>query len=275
MAQFDSTFAPYHPFGSRELHLESPSMHGTDVAVLQAVYDVMVRSMNPPLGPMGSRIAIDGYFGPQTRQAVLNIQSYFGIETDGIVGPNTFFLFGQGIGPHTTYGGPIYGSQTLVEGDSGGDVTILQNRLNCFRYAKIIGKPAMGQFNHDTARAVGAFKHDAEAHGDTGFPDNSIAGFGFYDATWIYTFAGGRAIFTGRNGFDVVFIQIFLKQLGYYTGRFIGYYDDATHDAVERFQQDNHIAVDGVIGPETFYHIGLHNDNPAPVPELIAWPTMS
>ncbi len=38
------------------------------------------------------------------------------------------------------------------------------------------------------------------------FPTMRLRGFGFYDATWIYTFAGGRAIQTGRNGFYVVFV---------------------------------------------------------------------
>lgn len=274
MASFDTQFAPYYPFSSRELRLESPNLRGTDVAVLQAVYNLMVRTMNPPQGPMGPSITVDGDFGPQTRGAVLNVQSYFGIQTDGIVGPQTFFIYGQGTGYNTTYGGPVYGSRQLSQGMSGGDVTILQNRLNCFRYAKMIGQPATGSFDAGTANAVLAFKKDAEQNGDTGFPANAIAGYGFYDATWIYTFAGGRAIFTGRNGFDVVYLQIFLSHLDFYQGRFTGYYDAATKSAVEAFQRANNISVDGVVGPQTFYQLGLNNDaNPAPVPEGIAWPT--
>ncbi len=174
MALFDDTFAPYVPFGSRNLSLGNS---GTDVAVVQAVYNLMLHTMNPPEGPMGSPIAITGTYNAATVQAVKNIQSYFGLSVDGIVGPNTYFVFGQGIGPYTTYGGPVYGSRQLEQGNSGGDVTILQNRLNCFRYARIIGGPATGTFNAATASAVLAFKQDAAFNGDTGFPDNAIAGF--------------------------------------------------------------------------------------------------
>lgn len=269
MALFDDTFAPYVPFGSRTL---SSGSSGTDVAVIQAVYNLMLKAMNPPNGPMGQSISVTGKFDSSTMSAVKNIQSYFGMSADGIVGTATYFLFGQGVGSNTTYGGPVYGSRQLSQGNTGGDVTILQNRLNCFRYASIIGCPATGTFNSQTASAVRAFKADAEQNGDTGFPDNAIAGFGFYDATWIYTLAGGRAIFTGRNGFDVVFVQTILKDLGYYAFRITGYYDDATRDAVMDFQKAQGISMDGVVGPVTFYRIGLKNSESAPRPLDIAWP---
>jgi peptidoglycan hydrolase-like protein with peptidoglycan-binding domain len=272
VALFDDTYAPYVPFGSRQL---SVGDSGTDVAIAQAVYNLMLKTMNPPLGPMGSPIKIDGKYGSATQQAVRNIQSYFGLSVDGILGPNTFFVYGQGVGSHVTYGGPVYGSRQLETGMAGGDVTILQNRLNLFRYSSMIGKPASGTFDSATAAAVLAFKHDAEANGDTGFPDNSIVGYGTYDATWLYTFAGGRAIETGRNGFDVVFLQVLLKALGYYTGRITGYYDSATLASVRAFQTASGISVDGVVGPVTFYHLGLRNPHAAPTPLGIAWPTAS
>ncbi len=272
MALFDSTFAPYVPFGSRTL---SSGATGTDVAVIQAVYDLMLRTMNPPEGPMGSPITINGTFDTATTQAVKNIQSYFGLTADGIVGPATYFVYGQGVGADTTYGGPVYGSRQLSQGMSGGDVTILQNRLNCFRYSSLIGEPATGTFGSGTASAVLAFKRDAAANGDTGFPDNAIAGYGYYDATWIYTFAGGRAIFTGRNGFDVVFIQVVLTNLGDYSGRITGYYDAATKSAVEAFQAAQGISTDGVVGPVTFYRLGKNNAVAAPKPLGIAWPVVT
>ena len=270
MALFDSTFAPYEPFGSRNLSLGS---RGTDVAVIQAVYDLMLKTMTSPGGPMGDPISITGTFDGPTKTAVENIQSYFGLHADGIVGAETFFAFGQGVGPHQTYGGPAYGSRTLSEDMSGGDVTILQNRLNCFQYATVLGGPASGTFDTATGEAVAAFKSTAAVNGDTGFPNNQIAGFGFYDATWIYTFAGGRAIFSGRNGFDVVFIQAVLATLGFYAGDITGYYDSATESAVEAFQSAHGISNDGVVGPTTYYHIGLKNPNPAPEPLSLAWPS--
>jgi peptidoglycan hydrolase-like protein with peptidoglycan-binding domain len=269
MALFDTTFAPYVPFGSRTLQAGAS---GTDVAVLQAVYDLMLATMNPATGPIGSPIGITGTFDAATSAAVKAIQTYFGLVADGIVGPATYFVFGQGVGAFTTYGGPVYGSRQLQVGNTGGDVTILQNRLNNFRYATLIGHPANGVFDSGTAAAVLAFKADAEANGDTGFPSNPIAGFGFYNASWIYTFAGGRAMEVGRNGFDVVFLQALLTQLNFYTGRLDGVYGPATIAAVKAFQASVGITADGVVGPVTFYNLGLANNVAAPSPLGVAWP---
>jgi peptidoglycan hydrolase-like protein with peptidoglycan-binding domain len=272
MALFESTFPPYMPFGSRNLSLQSPRLQGTDVAIFEAVYNLMLATMNPPLGPMGSPITLDGIYGSQSRQAAINIQSYFGLSTDGIVGPNTFFVYGQGVRSNVTYGGPAFGSRTLSQGMSGGDVTVLQNRLNAFRYASILGHPANGVFDAATSAAVLAFKQDAIANGQTGLMANATVGSGTFDALWLYTFLGGRGIFSGRNGFDVVFLQVILKNLGYYSGRITGYYDAATIAAVRAFQSATGIAVDGVVGQQTIYQIGLRNPVSAPSPLGIAWP---
>ncbi len=272
MARFEDTFPPYVAFGSRTLSLQSPNLRGTDVAIAQAVYNLMLTAMNPPEGSMGSPITVDGVFGPQTQGAVRNIQSYFGLATDGVLGSNTFFVYGQGVGSNTTYGGPVYGSRSLSQGASGGDVTILQNRLNCFRYASLIGHPADGTFDAATAQAVLTFKRDAGNNGDTGLAANATVGDGTFDASWLYTFAGGRAIQTGRNGFDVVFLQTILQRLGYYGGQVQGYYDATTRAAVIAFQAANGIATDGVVGPQTFFKIGQHNPLAAPGPLGVAWP---
>lgn len=269
MALFDSTFPPYVPFGSRTLREGDV---GTDVAVLQAVYDLMVATMNPNTGSIGTPTPITGRFSADTTRVVRAVQTYFGLIADGAVGPDTYFVYGQGVASRTTYGGPVYGSRQLVAGASGGDVTVLQNRLNSFRYAHLIGHPGDGTFDAGTARAVLAFKQDAQAHGDTGFPPNAVAGFGFYDASWIYTLAGGRALQAGRNGFDVVFVQVLLARLGYYGGRFDGLYDASTADAVRAFQAANGITADGVVGPVTFHRLGLANPAAAPDPLQIAWP---
>ncbi|MDA8346303.1 MAG: peptidoglycan-binding protein [Thermaerobacter sp.] len=272
MALFETTFPPYVPFGSRTLSLQTPQQRGTDVAVFQAVYNLMLQTMNPPLGPIGSPITLDGIFGPNSRQAAINIQSYFGLSPDGVVGPNTFFVFGQGVGAHVTYGGPAFGSRTLSLGMTGGDVTVLQNRLNCFRYASLIGHPANGIFDAATATAVLAFKQDAQANGQTGLTPDSNVGSGTFDAFWLYTFLGGRGILMGRNGFDVVFLQVLLTNLGYYSGRITGYYDPATIAAVKAFQTASGITADGVVGQQTCYQLGLQNAVAAPSPLGIAWP---
>ncbi len=266
MALFETIYGPYVPFGSRTLRLQSPQMKGTDVAVLQGVFDLLLQVMNPPLGPIGPPITITGSYDSDTAQAVRNIQSYFGLAVDGVAGQEVYWVYGQGVGGHVAYGGPIYGSRQLSQGMSGGDVKILQNRLNLFRYASFVGGPADGVFGPKTAAAVAAFQGDAVANGDTGLTIDSIVGSATFDASWIYTFAGGRGILPGRNGFDVVFVQRLLQGLGYYAGRLDGYYGPVSQAAVRAFQTAAGIAVDGQVGPQTFYQLGLRNVVAAPLP---------
>jgi peptidoglycan hydrolase-like protein with peptidoglycan-binding domain len=275
LAAFETAFPPYVPFGSRNLSLQTPRLQGTDVALFQAVYNLMLSTMNPAAGPMGQPIALDGIFGPEARQAAMNVQSYFNLSPDGIVGPDTFFAFGQGVRANVTYGGPAFGSRQLSQGASGGDVTVLQNRLNCFRYASILGHPANGVFDAATDAAVRAFKQDAVAHGQTGLTANGVVGDGTFDAFWLYSFLGGRGIMSGRNGFDVAFLQVLLAHLGYYSGRVTGYYDAATIAAARAFQSAAGIEADGIVGQDTCYRLGLRNTVAAPSPAGIAWPMLS
>ncbi|HEY3315753.1 MAG TPA: peptidoglycan-binding protein [Bacillota bacterium] len=264
MARFGALFPPFIPFGSRNLKLTPVLQRGTDVAVLQYLFDVMVDVM--PAEPLGPTISIDGVFGAATDAAVRRVQSYFRLSVDGIVGPQTFFAFGQGVGPNTTYGGPVFGSRNLSPGMTGGDVKIMQNRLNTFRYSLIVGSPADGLFGPKNKAAVQAFQADAIANGDTDMPTDGNVDGSTFDAFWIYTFAGGRGLFQGRNGLDVTFVQTILKNLGFYAGALDGFYGPKTETAVANFQDSEHISSDGVVGPVTFFHIGRHNLNPAPVP---------
>lgn len=264
MDKFASMYGPYVRFGSRNLLLKNPPwMQGTDVAVLQGVYNLMLSMMSQPIGPA---LFVTGVFDTETDQAVRSIETYFGLTQDGVAGPSVYFIYGQGVPPFTTYGGPVFGVRELSQGDSGGDVAILQNRLNCFRYAQIMGLPADGVFGLKTAAAVDAFKKDAIANGDTGLAPNTVVGSGTFDALWIYTFAGGRAIQPGRNGFDVVFLQTVLQSSGFYVGQVNGFYDTATQTAVKALQRTHGVTADGVVGSVTFRLLGLHNKVSAPLP---------
>lgn len=113
MALFDATFAPYHPFGSRTL---SAGDAGTDVAVIQSVYNLMIRTMNPPQGPLGAPVPVTGSFDTATVQAVKNIQSTFGLTANGVVAAATYFVFGQGVGPTPRMGVPSTEAGSLPKG---------------------------------------------------------------------------------------------------------------------------------------------------------------
>ncbi|EQD48792.1 Peptidoglycan binding-like domain protein, partial [mine drainage metagenome] len=110
------------------------------------------------------------------------------------------------------------------------------------------------------------FKSDASLGSQTGLVPSSNVGNGTFAAFWLYTFAGGRDIQTGRNGFDVVFLQSTLQNLGRYTGCIDGHYGPKTRSAVMALQFDSGIVVDGVVGPQTFYQIGVRQSVASPLP---------
>ncbi len=59
---------------------------------------------------------------------------------------------------------------------------------------------------------------------------------------------------TGYGGYDkeVAQVQTMLKELGYYKGKIDGQFGSLTLDAVKRFQKDNNLIVDGIVGNQTY-----------------------
>lgn len=272
---------PFVPFGSRTLRLATPELVGTDVKVLQTLFDQLLAITHPPQGPVGPPVARDGIYGPLTTAAVRNLQAYFGLSVDGVAGPQTYLALGQAVGGNATFGGPPFGSRPLASGDVGGDVTVLQNRLNLFRYAQSLQGPADGRFGPRTAQAVTQFKGDAVSNGDGGLNVNGVVGQGGLDAVWIYTYAGGRDLLQGTAGLDVAFLQLLLAALTnpgtgrpFYSGAVDGYFGTQTGAAVRAFQGSVGVVADGIAGPITYHQLGLHNlvaaPRPAPLPPLSA-----
>lgn len=261
MAEFEDRL-PYHAWGSRYLHLQTPNLRGTDVKVFQTLFNLFLQHSAPPEGPMGSPIVIDGILGPQTSHAIHEWQEYFGLPNDGVIGPITGATLGQ---YNSAYGGPRFGSRAIDHfGEVGGDVKVLQNRLNCYRYWSDTGEPADGHFGHKTRDAVKHFQHDLNTSGiDSGLPVDGLVHFETFDALWAYTYLGGRGLFEGRNGIDTLWLQHFLKAQGFYTGTFGAYFGSSLRHAVRHFQGSVGITQDGVVGPVTMYHIGKKFNQPA------------
>ncbi|MCL6563811.1 MAG: peptidoglycan-binding protein [Firmicutes bacterium] len=255
MADFEGDLAVV-PFGSRTLRLTWPYLTGTDVKVLQRIYDTMLDLMNPATGPIGPRIPITGVFDRKTAQAVRAIQTYFGIPPSGEVGRATYRVFGQ---LPDAYGGPAFGSRPLKEGDTGGDVTVLQNRLNCLRYATILGHPADGNFSATTRSALAAFQADNVVFRGWQIDWEGSAEFDTFDILWIVSFLGGRNLHEGAHGFDAAALQVILRNLELYSGRVDGFFGAKTRRAVMAFQARAGLTPDGVVNPRTYHQLGLAN----------------
>lgn len=72
-----------------------------------------------------------------------------------------------------------------------------------------------------------------------------------------YAFGQERNLYWGSSGPDVTRVQALLNKWGYYHGPIDGYYSGGTFQAVKEFQRKNGLAVDGVVGPQTWAALGL------------------
>ena len=83
-----------------------------------------------------------------------------------------------------------------------------------------------------------------------------------------------RQMVVGTKGEDVYWVQMRLKELGYYTGTVTGEYRGGTEKAVKAYQRDKGLTADGVAGTRTLSY--LYNDaknQPTPTPPPTPTPT--
>lgn len=66
-----------------------------------------------------------------------------------------------------------------------------------------------------------------------------------------------RELTTGCKGVDVKFLQTLLRGKGYECGKIDGDFGKKTKTAVEKFQNDKHLTVDGVVGQITAKKLGF------------------
>jgi peptidoglycan hydrolase-like protein with peptidoglycan-binding domain len=97
-------------------------------------------------------IAVDGYFGEETKQMVQIYQRNHGLKVDGIVGPQTWSSLegNQTASAATTH-------PTLMEGNEGEEVTYLQQLLNKKSHATIA---VDGYFGPSTKQMVQIYQRN-------------------------------------------------------------------------------------------------------------------
>ncbi len=106
---------------------------------------------------------ISGIFGELTQAAVINFQQQNGLSPDGIVGAETFAAIDRGAAsPTSTAEGssprtapPVAAGGFVLLGDTGSDVTLLQQRLTTLGYYQ---GAVDGQFGSQTEAALLAFQ---------------------------------------------------------------------------------------------------------------------
>ena len=219
----------------------------------------------------------DGSFGSSTRAAVIEFQSRFGLNPDGVVGASTWnkiyevYFASKGITPPPPPPtGPTYPGEALRVGSRGEDVRIMQEYLNALSslFPSIPRVTADGVFGAQTESAVMAFQRQF------GMTIDGIIG----PSTWAaivreYNFLPtvpppepppepgpvfpGTALRVGSRGEDVRIMQTYLNALSsvYPSIPRItadGIFGTQTENAVRAFQRQFGLNPDGIIGVITW-----------------------
>ncbi len=201
---------------------------------------------------------VDGKFGRGTQTAVTAYQKSRGLEADGKAGTLTLTqLYSEATGSGSTTVSTSTNPNTLKYGDSGTRVRELQTKLVALGYNT---NGVDGKFGAGTQRAVISFQRDC------GLTADGLAGTQTLEKLDQKYNAGGsssssgtssstgysRTLRKGYTGSDVTSVQTRLKELGYYTKSIDGVYGTGSIAAVEAFQRNNGLTVDGLAGQKTF-----------------------
>jgi peptidoglycan hydrolase-like protein with peptidoglycan-binding domain len=132
-------------------------------------------------------------------------------------------------------------------GDAGAEVHSIQQQLNNRGYSVGID----GVFGDETEQAVRRFQaaNGLSVDGCVG-PATRQALFGGASAS-VDSVPSSSYLKRGDVGGDVSQLQRQLQHLGYYNGAISGVFDTETENALRRFQADNGLVSDGVVGSDT------------------------
>ena len=215
----------------------------------------------------------DGKFGKGTERAVKAYQQANGLTADGKAGVKTLaqLYSGSSVSGSTsgTASSEIYTAKnpnTLQSGDSGSKVTQLQNAL------KLLGfytGGVDGKFGSGTKKAVMQFQRvngltvdglagtqtqkllysqvDSGVSGGSSSSGSSSSGSSSSGSSGFT-----RTLRKGYTGADVIAVQQKLKELGFYSGSVDGVYGTGSIAAVKKFQQQNGLTADGLVGSRTY-----------------------
>lgn len=190
-----------------------------------------------------------GFFGSQTRDAVIQCQQQRGITADGVVGAETYRALG--LGNPTSGSGSAQFGDPLQLGDRGPGVQQLQTQLQSrgYYYGAIDGV-----FGADTQTAV------IQLQRDLGRPQTGVADADVYTALASGTGTpitppGTAGLQIGDQGQRVSQLQQQLNQAGY-SVPVTGYFGTQTQQAVLSFQQAQGLPTTGVADNQTLAALG-------------------
>ena len=213
------------------------------------VYTVSVGISGTDVKELQSRLVELGYldkasndYTESTAAAVKQFQTRNGLTVDGTIGPDTLEkLYSDDVKPFS-----------VSSGMTGDAVTNLQKRLKKLGYLS----NADGTFGDETVQAVKRFQEN------NGLIDDGYVG-PETKAALFSSSAQANALVIGMSGADVQKVQDQLIKLKYMKNS-TGYYGEDTENAIQRFQKQNGLTVDGKVGSQTMNTLFLSSAKAAP-----------
>ncbi len=243
-----------------------------------------VKDLQNMLIKAGYKLTVDGKYGQQTKNAVLDFQKRNKLSQDGMAGKQTYDKLKSTYTTTTVSNkkstinsnSADWTGQTLKAGSKGEQVKDLQNMLNKAGFN--VGK-VDGIYGENTAEAVKKFQKAVKISSD------GIAGKDTYNRLRSYnpstpaktstsssTPWTGQTLKEGSSGTAVKSLQTMLKNAGFDVGNIDGKYGSKTEAAVLAFQKRVNISADGIAGKDTYNKLKNYKPStPVKTTDSIAW----
>ena len=240
----------------------------------------------------------DGIYDDDDIAAVRAFQQKSGLTVDGVAGLETQLMLYSSNAisaiatPAPSAAVTASGANTSVTlriGSSGSDVNLLQARLTTLKY---FSETIDGKFGTKTAAAVAAFQKDNGLTADGVAGPQTLSAIYNSKAKAASTAAAssatsaplssGTVLHMGSAGSTVKAVQNYLIGLGYLKGAADGIYGTKTYLAVQAFQKDNSLSVDGMVGQATLARLesvakskGVNNSSASSASSVFKRPSAS
>ncbi len=214
---------------------------------------------------------ISGYFGEETRRAVIRFQQAYALRNDGVAGSGTLNAINvtlRSVGEGQDNRNDSFPS-ALNQGDRNQSVRELQTALQRLNYFQ--GNPT-GYFGDATRDAVARFQRDyglrvsgvadeqtiteisravrsGRINPISNLPNNPSGEFS------CSTISGDICL--GEQSQRVNLVQQRLQQLGFFRGNITNYFGPATRDAVIQFQRSSQLNATGIVDFSTWQALRL------------------
>ena len=239
---------------------------GINVSIMQSYLNAIRRQMYPSI----SYLSVDGIYGNNTKNTVMQYQGLSGLKQDGIIGQLTWNSITEDYASLPVSPENIYPGSPLRPGDSGIEVRNMQLKLNRLNpvYTAINYQSADGKYGTNMTNAVRRFQGQFNLTTDGIIGEktwNKIlevhTGVTVNNNTAVSSSYPGYVLNTGSSGDSVRFIQSYMNYINsHYSYRWPllsvdSKYGQQTKEVVKLFQTKYSLKADGIVGKDTWRKI--------------------